>query len=237
MAASGGAWHRLLSLLQAISQRGLWATVPFALLVNSSITVLTLTIEPDGSAHRQISVVAAPYFRDQVPGWTRDVRADADWDMAWAVNREDDFVYNRDARIAALPESGEAAALTISDVAQSPFSLYTTYRWHEVVGYSYLYDSDPVAAEATNKSLIYEITMPGTVTNATVTPATGSSTKTEGPKVVFELAASQGQQTIEVEASRLRWGYLLVLAYIAAYVIYCSACTLRHWLRIRPRKI
>lgn len=237
MANRGGAWHHLRTLWLALRQRGLWATIPFALLVNSSLTVLTLTIEPDGSAHRQISVVAAPYFRQQVPGWAKDVRADADWDMAWVVNREGDFIYNRDARIAALPQSGETAALTISDVLQNPLSLYTTYRWREVIGYSYLYDSDSVAAEAISKSLIYEVTMPGKVTNATVTPATGSKVETEGSKVVFDLAASQGQQTIEVEASRLRWGYLLILAYVGAYVIYCSVRALRYWLRIQPRKI
>lgn len=237
MAAFGGAWHSLSRLLLALRQRGLLAAVPFALLANSSLTVLTLTVEPDGSAHRQISVVAAPYFRDQVPGWARDVRADTDWDMAWTVTRESDFIYNRDARVPALPQSGDTAALTITDVFQNPLSIYTTYHWREVVSYSYLYESDPTAAQAVGKSLIYEVTMPGTVTDASVTPATGSSAKSEGRKATFELDVSQGQQTIEIEASRPRWGYMLVLAYILAYVIYCVTRLVMHRLRIQPRKI
>ncbi len=237
MAAHGGGWSGLSRLLVAFRRRVLLATIPFALLVNSSQTVLTLTVEPDGSAHRQVSVAAAPYFRDQVPRWTGDVRTEAAWDRNWTENRESDLIYSRDARVAALPQSGETGALTISDVFQNPLSIYTTYRWRENIGYSYLYESDVIAAQAAGKALTYQITMPGPVTNASVTPAMGSSTETEGRKVTFQLDASQGQQTVEVEAKRIRWGYLLVLAYILAYVAYCVTRLVRHWLHIQPRKI
>ena len=220
-----------------LRRRVLLTAIPFALLANSSSVLLTLRIEPDGSALRQISVRAAPYFRSQLPRWVDDVRADGPWDATWGQTTESDYLYSRDARLPGLAGQGEEAALTIEDVCQQPLSLYTTYHWHEVVSFSYLYASDPQTAQAGGKQLQYEVVMPGTVGSATVSPMQGSNAKTEGDTATFELDASQGQQTIEVESYSLRWGYLLVLAYLAGYVAYCVGRVLAYQVRIRPRKI
>jgi hypothetical protein len=229
-----GALNRLGHALQ---QRVLLAALPFALLANTSGVLLSTRIEPDGSALRQIGVVSAPYFRSQLPRWVDDVRVGARWDGAWAESHENEVTYARDARLAGLGSLGEEASLTISDVFQSPLSLYTTYHWREVVTYGYVYAGDAAAAKAMDKKLHYEVELPGVVTSASVSPSQGSSAKSDGNLATFELDASQGQQTVEAESSSLRWGYLLVIAYVVGFVAYRVARVIAYQVHIRPRKI
>lgn len=231
-------WCHLLSSAHALPKRMLLTVIPFALLANSSAVLLTMRIESDGSALRQISLSAAPYFRSQLGQWANDVRLGSrtNWDGHWQQTTESDLQYARDARLASLKNLGEEASLTITDVFQNPLSLYTVYHWREQVNFTYLYATDQAAALAMDKKLKYEIIMPGTVVTATV-QGKGSRGQAEGQKAVFELDASEGSQTLEAESYSLRWGYLLVIAYILAFVGYRLGRVIAYQLRIRPRKI
>lgn len=229
---------RLLGLWQRLRPRLMLAALPFALLANSSAVNLTLQIEPNGTAVRRLTLAAAPYFRDQLARWARDVTLGSTrWDCTWMQTGEKELQYARDVRLTNIESIGDEAGLTINDVFQTPLSLYTTYRWRERVRFNYEYETDPLSASAAGKVLRYAVVMPGPVTEANVQPAKGSRNEIEGHTVVFQLDASQGEQTIEVQAQRLRWGYLLVLAYVACYLLYRLVRLVKHQLRLRPRKI
>lgn len=229
---------RLANLWPQLRSRLLLAALPYALLANSSAVNLSLKIEPNGTAVRQLNIAAAPYFRDQLDRWARDVTlGQTRWDRAWLHKGEKELQCGRDVRLANVEAIGDEASLTYSDVWQSPLALYTTYHWKERVTFNYEYDTDPLAATASGKVLRYEITMPGRVTTASVQPARGSRSTIEGPSVVFQLDASQGEQTIEVESQSLRWGVLLIIAYVVAYLLYRLVLMVKHQVRLRPRKI
>ncbi len=64
-----------------------------------------------------------------------------------------------------------------------------------------------------------------------------SSYEIEGNKVIFKLDASRPSWTITVTARRVRWGYLAIIAYIAAIVLFKLVEGLQRAARLRPRKI
>jgi hypothetical protein len=155
----------------------LFTAIPFALLVNSSQVHMTLQIERDGSAHRVIAVETAPYFKGEVPRWVGDVQAGRPWERTWRKDTGTTYSYTRDYRTQTLNEQSVNAELAIVDVRQNPLSFVTTYTWREEISFGYLYDSDRAAAGAAGSQLVYEIAMPGTVTEATVTESKSTGTK------------------------------------------------------------
>lgn len=224
--------------LAHFARRGaLLAILPFALLVNSQSVHMNLQVEKDGSGLRQIIADASPYFKNQLPKWVNDVKAEQGWDSEWRTDDGTTFKYARDVRVPALDRPGGEAQLSIEDVFQNPLSLYTTYTWREEVSFAYLYPTDAAAAAGAGQKLTYRIAMPGTVTEATVQPAQDTQVQTQGSYAALSLGASQSIYTVTVTSQRLRWGYLIIVAYVLAFAIYKTLAFIGHRLRMRPRKI
>lgn len=64
-----------------------------------------------------------------------------------------------------------------------------------------------------------------------------SSYEIEGNKAIFKLDASKPSWTITVTARRVRWGYLAILVYLAAFIVFKLVEGLQRAARLRPRKI
>jgi len=154
----------------------LFTAIPFALLVNSSSVHMSLQVERDGSARRLISVETSPYFKGQVSKWVGDVQAGRPWDRTWRRDSGTTYSYARDYRTQALNSQSVNGHLEIEDVFQNPLSVFTTYTWQEEVTFGYLYDSDRTAAQAAQTQVVYEVVMPGQVTDATVRESKPSRT-------------------------------------------------------------
>lgn len=79
----------------------------------------------------------------------------------------------------------------------------------------------------------------GTPSAASSTPAKrgASSVETQPGSAIFKLDASQEAVTIDVTSHRVRWGYLVILAYILAFVVFKVLEGLQKAARLRPRKI
>lgn len=148
--------------------RLLLTAVPFALLINSSQVHMSLEIQRDGTARRVIAAEVNPYYKGEIGKWVNDVQAGRSWDRTWKGDRGTTYFYARDYNTQALNRDTLNGTLTIEDVFQNPLSIYTTYTWREEVAFSHLYPTDPGAASAAGKFLIYQVDMPGTVTGATV---------------------------------------------------------------------
>ncbi|MCE5240425.1 hypothetical protein LLH23_18350 [bacterium] len=169
--------RRLCGLLRALRPTMLFTAIPFALLVNSSSVHMSLQVERDGSARRLISVETSPYFRGQVAKWVGDVQAGRPWDRTWRRDSGTTYSYARDYRTQTLNSQSVNGHLETDDVFQNPLSVFTTYTWQEEVSFGYLYDSDRTAAQAAETQLVYEVVMPGQVTDATVRESKPSSDK------------------------------------------------------------
>lgn len=239
---------RLLGALVSYSRRRfvlprlltLFTAIPFALMANTWQVHMTLHVEPDGSALRQITADASPYFRSSradegLPKWVNDVQGGGRWDMEWRTDTPTSFRYTRDMRLPAVDRPKDTSQLTIVDVVSNPMSLYTTYTWHEEVNFVYHSETDPSAANAAGKELTYRVEMPGTVTDASIQG--GGSSETERNCAVFKVSADTAEHTITVTAQRLRWGYLLLVLYIVAFVAYQVLTALGRAASRRPRKI
>ncbi|MEN6302001.1 MAG: hypothetical protein ABFD96_04710 [Armatimonadia bacterium] len=218
----------------------LFTAIPFALMSNTWQVHMALRVENDGSALRQITADASPYFRSSrsdegLPKWVNDVQAGGQWDMEWRTDTPTSFRYARDMRLPSVDRASDSGQLSIVDVVSNPLSLYTTYTWHEEVNFVYHSETDPSAAGATGKELIYRVEMPGTVTDASIEG--GGSSETEANHAVFKVSADTAEHAITVTAQRLRWGYLLLVLYIVAFIAYQVLTALGRAASRRPRKI
>jgi hypothetical protein len=215
----------------------LLATLPFALLANSSRVYLATTVERDGSLRRQITVNASPYFDRQVPKWVADVNAGGKWDLQWGKKTGTTYEHTRDFRLPTLRETGESVNLVIQDVISDPLSLYTTYNWTEEINFDYLYESDPAAAKAAGSKLIYYLTMPGQITEASVQPGGSGLAQYEGSLATFTLGADAANYTVNATSQNLRWGYLLIVVYVVSFAVYQLTKNIRRLVAHKPRKI
>lgn len=232
-----GAHQRFDGWLRGLSRRGvlLFATIPFALLANSSQVQMNVTVERDGGALRQIIAAANPYFKDQLPKYVNDVGAGGGWDRKWQRGDGTLVTYARDFRIHDANFGG--GRLQIEDVLQNPLSLYTTYTWTEEVSFAYTSDADAAMASAGGKCLAYTLRMPGTVQEASTQPSAGSKASTEGNSAEFVLSAASPKVTVTAVSTKTRWGYLLVVLYVLAWVALEIMRVLGRLARLRPRKI
>jgi hypothetical protein len=214
----------------------LLATIPFWLISNSSQVSMDLKIERDGGALRQIVATAHPELKRDLPTWVGKVQAGRPWDMSWQQSGANSYTYMRDFRTQDV-NYGDQGKLTVVDVVQNPFSIFTTYTWNEKVNFAYLYETDPLSAAAASMQLGYKVDMPGTVTEASIQPSKGSSVNTEGNEATFTIAASEPTATITVTSSKLRLGYLLLVIYVLGWVALEVFRIVGRHLRRRPRKI
>lgn len=224
--------------LRALPRQGvvLLATLPFWLMSNSSQVWMNLKIERDGGALRQIAATVHPELKRELPTWVNKVSAGRPWDAVWQQGDGTAYTYMRDSRTQNA-NYGEAGQLQISDVLQSPLSVYTTYTWTEKVDFSYLYATDAAMAEAAKTQLKYVVTMPGTVTEAAAQPSKGGAAETQGSTATFSLSAAEPSTTVTVTSSKIRWGYLLVVVYALGWITLEVLQLLARLARIRPRKI
>lgn len=80
-------------------------------------------------------------------------------------------------------------------------------------------------------------TSPTEIAAQPAAPRGQSSYEIEGNKAIFQLDASRPSWTITVTARRVRWGYLAIIAYIAAFALFKLVEGLQRAARLRPRKI
>lgn len=224
--------------LRRLSRQGLFllATIPFWLVSNSSQVWTRVKIERDGGALRQIAATVHPELRRELPTWVSKVIAGAAWDGTWEERTDSAYTYLRDFRTNNA-NYGEDGRLAVVDVLQNPLSLYTTYTWTEKVNFSYLYETDKTAAEATKLQVKYVVNMPGRVMEASAQPAGGSSVETEGGNANFALSAAEPSISLTVTSAKIRWGYLLVIIYALGWIALEIFRLLGKLARLRPRKI
>ncbi len=61
--------------------------------------------------------------------------------------------------------------------------------------------------------------------------------RTDGGSAVWELSANVDTYTLEATSRRLRWEYLLLLLYIAGFIVFQVVGYVTRLVRNRPRKI
>ncbi len=214
-------------------------TVPFALVLNSARVTVTTQLYCDGTGLRQVSAEADSYFSKSLDKWVRDVEAGAKWQEGWREESKTkstttvtwNFIANH------MQEIGQSGTPQIADVFQDPLSIYTTYTWSERVSLKYRYDTNQAEAKAGGHCLIYHVAMPGTITEAVSTPVTKGGGHTTGRQVVFVLDASVPEYNVVVTARAVRWGYLVLVAYLALFIAYHLASFVVRRLRSRPKRI
>jgi hypothetical protein len=219
---------------------GLMLTVPFALLINSSGVSVTTHFWQDGTVLRQVQATAPAYFRDEgLPKWTQDVDAGGHWQHSWRAESESDGTASmaRNFIVSRLP-GADGSGLHIEDVFQNPLSIYTTYTFEETVDIHYHNAPNPVEADAGGHVLSYEVQMPGAIVDAGAQPRSKSGApEIDGCKARLLLDASVAQHKITVVAKRIRWMYLVIVAYVLGFVLYKGIGFVRRNIKSKPKRI
>jgi len=209
----------------------LWATIPYLLLSGSERATMQTRVYLNGTGARTVEVAANRDREEHIVDWLQ--RSSIGLDIR-TVNETGVTVTKRSSRMAAnLDGLGQEIRLQIQDIAQRPLTLYTYYFWHEDL------TIEPDAATAVElvgrpqACLDYEIVLPGRVLPDSVSPAG----EVEGGKVTWRLPADVPEQQVQATSRAFRWGYLLLVLYILAFIVYRSAVYIDRVLEYRPRKI
>jgi len=213
--------------------------VPFALVINSAHVELTTQIYQDGSGLRQITAEADSYFKRNMDKWSSDVETEHNWQV---VQREDSATkatstITRNLLISGMDKIGTDGTPHIVDVFQKPLSIYTTYKWSERITFQYRYDTNSLEARAGGHYMDYTVRMPGVIMDATCNPMPKARVSTSGGEASFRLDASEPLHTVTVTSRRVRWEYLAIVAYIAAFIFYRIGKFTALRMRSRPKRI
>lgn len=209
---------------------GLAAAVPFLLLHQANDVRLLTRIERDGSGLRM-------YWCQGNPDRLREVRtrlreASPDFEEERLRTTAEEFVISRSWRphtLTVMPD----VRLEISDIAQNPLSLYTTYTWEEKVT---IYADTATASEQSGAGatkMVYILQMPGKVDEASVWPAA----TTEGGTVTWVLTAENSEYQLRATSRALRWDLLAIGLYILAVVAWKGGGYILRRARGRPQRI
>jgi len=238
----------------------LLAVVPFLLLSSSQSVRVRTVVYLDGTVRREI---VADFLRDRQPDVLTELRRalpEADEHKLGAAGEGLEAAWSV---IVGQPQSLQATLQSLG-IAGQPLSLVSYYTWTETVQ---IPSDTATAVEKANPALAsfdYEITMPGWIRQAQATPkasaateaaqqpgTTGAATATPAPAAPassvqpqingatakFTLSAAYPQYDLTVSSWRLRWGYLLTLLYILAFLAYRIAAFVVHRARLRPKRI
>jgi hypothetical protein len=188
-----------------------YAAIPFLLLTGSREAGIITHVSSDGSGERLVYADAAAdrgaeagrHLRAALPSAEID-RVDPTGDQALAW---------RDTRVANIAQVGDIEFAAM-DVAQQPWSLFSTYTWKETVTYDPGSATDVEKAGVEKMKLRYVVRMPGKVTDATP-PA-----EIDGNMAEWKLDVSDQPQTITVASQSFRWSWLLPWAWVVGFVVY-----------------
>lgn len=209
---------------------GLAAAVPFLLLHQANEVRLLTRIERDGSGLRMYWCQGNPDRLTEVR--TRLHEASPDFEEERKRLTNEGFVISRSWRphtLAVMPD----VRLEISDIAQNPLSLYTTYTWEEKIA---IYADTATPSEqlaAGGTKLVYIVRMPGKVDEVSVSPPA----TTEGGTVTWVLTADNSEYQLRATSKALRWDLLLLCLYVIAVVIWKGGGFVLGELRRKPRRI
>ncbi len=214
-------------------------TVPFALVVNSERVAVYTELYLDGSGLRQVSAEANSYFDQKTLNkWTDDVEAGDRWQIHWSSKSETkstrtigrNFISSR------LMKPGNTDGSTIMDVVQRPLSFFTTYVWTEDVRLQYHSPTNAAEAKAGGHNLVYVVKMPGSILEASVSPASGIA-QIAGNTATFKIDAARPTHTVTITSRKFRWGYLILICYVLAYGIYQGSRFIIRRVKSRPKRI
>jgi len=208
------------------------AAVPYLLLSASQSVQLRTTVNLDGSGLRQYAVTYQPDRTKEVR--KRLLERTGDFDRQSLHLEGPNLVITRDWRPANLAEAvtdpDATTNLQIVDIIQNPFSVFTEYYWSEELS---IYRETATDVETFGEeiaTLSYKLNMPGKI-------IASNADRTDGGSAVWELSANVDTYTLEATSRRLRWEYLLLLLYIAGFIVFQVVGYVTRLVRNRPRKI
>lgn len=217
---------------------GLMLTVPFALLNGSSSVSVSTRLWEDGTTLRQVTATAETYNSRNLPEWTGDVDAGADWQCLWHSGATTDGSATVTRNFVISQMDSAAGILDIRDVRQDPLNIFSTYTLTETVSIHHHYADDPAKASAGDTMLIYRVQMPGAIVDASAVPISrGGVPDIRGDSVSFSLDAAVPEHQVTVVARKVRWTYLIIALYVLGFIIYQGAAFVRRNVSSRPKRI
>ena len=214
------------------STTALLAAVPYLLLLASQSVTFTTVVARDGSGLRQLTA-SCPDGRvgDVTP---RLQAASPDYAAAGRETSLGEVILIRNWRWphAVSDRSREDFSLYIADVAQRPLSMFTYYDWSEPV-FIEVQDATPAETEGQSKAILrYVLQMPGRILSVN-----GTGGRIENGLAVWELAGDQQETILQATSRQVRWGYLLIVIYILAFLAFQAAGFVQRLIKYRPRRI
>ena len=210
----------------------LLAAVPYLLLSTSQSVTFTTIVERDGSGLRQF---AASCLDDRVREVRKRIReASPHFDVESRRVSSGQTIFIRNWRPAGLDNPPDRdISLQITDIAQQPLSIFTDYQWSEKLEI-YRQTATEVETEGEQLAVLhYVLQMPGTILPHTLS----AGGRVENGQAVWELTGDKDEYTLEAHSRQVRWGYLLILIYILAFVIFQIVSYVEQRIKNRPRKI
>ncbi len=209
------------------------AAVPYLLLSASQQAGIITVVDSDGSGERCVYARTATGRAPEVARQLAVALPDADLQRSTAEAEGQRSLAWRDARVCDLSRVGEVEVANF-DVVQAPLSLFTRHTWKETVSFDRGEATDVEVSGQSQAELHYVVVMPGRVT------ASSPPGKVSGNKVEWSVRVSSRPQAFTAESQSLRWPYLVVWAYLLAFVIskgvgYAPRVAGR--LRRKPRRI
>ncbi len=210
------------------------AIIPYLLISGSERATLRTTVYLNGSGKRTIEAVTTPDRQTEIARWLRDSGIGSE-PVVIVHKPGADTVTIRRSRVAAnFQQLGQQVRLYIQDILQSPLTIYTYYRWSEELEIKWDPATKIELAGQPQAYFNYELSLPGRVLPDTLQPANG---EVDRGKVTWRLSSAVSQYTIQATSRTIRWGYLLLVLYILAFVTYRVAVYIDRMLAYRPRKI
>lgn len=226
---------RALSTRTLRTQALIWsvAAIPYLLLSSSQQAGLITHVSPDGSGERLAYARTAVGRQPEVVkhlGRTLPVS-----DIRRAVSEADGrrVLVWRDAHVADLQRVGDIET-THEGILRRPMSIYTTHTWKETLTFD---RGDATEVEVVGRGLAelhYVVRMPGRITTTHPAGAVDES------KVEWMVKVTPTPQTFTAESVSVRWAYLLLWLYVAAFLITKAVAygpRVAKRVRRRPRKI
>lgn len=208
-------------------------TIPFVLLLNSDHVIISTRMYDDLSGIRRVRAMADSSMRDELMKWTAE--------MTRGFYREpveistDSVVVSRSNQVNDLG-AAEGVSASAADIVQRPLSLVTEYTWQETIKIDFL-GNERERAAADVIVFEYRLTMPGTITSAQ--PA---SAQVDGHTAIWKLKPTEVSSadegfTVSASATSVRWDVIVLLVYVAGYLLYRMIAFFIRRARLRPRKI
>jgi hypothetical protein len=224
--------------------------IPFLLLTASETAEIKSTVYLDGSAERAVSVEYKPSRHEDL---LRELDEALPHPDRRSVRDVGDLKQASRSVIWGSPNEQEGISLRVSDVLQEPLSLYTIYQWEEQVELPSASATAAELADPSRAAFTYTVEMPGKITHTSVRhtettvplpegeekPSASSlaSAVVEANSASWALTGEYQGYTLSATSRRVRWGYLAVVLYVLAFIVYRIAAFINHRARTRPRRI